>query len=561
MKFSFVSFIAVVMSPPASSLFGKSSGGVSSSHFILKFHPKPIIYGLGILLLQHAVFAISPSQAPTMTTIQKMIRGCDGAANDQFGYDLAVKGDWAAIGAYGVSSYTGAVYLYKHDGNHWVFMQSLTASDGATDDWFGFAVAMSGTGHLVVGAYGDDDKGSTSGSVYLYTLNSSTNTWGNQQKIVASDGAAGDYFGFALAMSGTGHLVVGAPLNDDKGSSSGSVYLYTLNSSSNTWGDEQKIVSSDGATDDWFGFAVAMSGTGHLVVGAHGDDDKGYNAGAVYLYTLNSTSNTWGDEQKIVASDGATDDYFGRAVAMSGTGHLVVGARGDDDKGSSSGSVYLYTLNSSSNTWGDEQKIVSSDGATDDWFGFTVAMSGTGHLVVGARQDDDKGYNAGAVYLYTLNSTSNTWGDEQKIVASDGAEYDYFGYAIAMSGTGHLVVGAYGDDDMGSASGSVYAIGEGSLYPADARTNAFTPTALPPSYRFRQQRIQRSRPRRFLRYDSLAFAFLSCLSLCILLMLEQTHSPLWHFLHHIGFANKESNGLAHEDSYGMIHLPLLFSLV
>eukprot|EP00970_Alexandrium_tamarense_P016538 scaffold6767_cov134-Alexandrium_tamarense.AAC.1 len=397
-----------------------------------------------------------------------MIRGCDGAANDQFGSILAVKGDWAAIGADSVSSGTGAVYLYKHDGNHWVFMQRLTASDGFAGDYFGFAVAMSGTGHLVVGARGDDDKGSESGAVYLYTLNSSSNTWGDEQKIVASDGDTGDYFGRTVAMSGTGHLVVGAIWDDDKGTNAGAVYLYTLNSTSNTWGDEQKIVASDGAAHDIFSYAVAISGTGHLVVGAHLNDDMGSGSGAVYLYTLNSSSNTWGDEQKIVASDGAADDYFGRAVAMSGTGHLVVGAHYDDDKGTNAGAVYLYTLNSSSNTWGDEQKIVASDGAADDIFGFAVAISGTGHLVVGAMLDDDKGTNAGAVYLFTLNSTSNTWGDEQKIVASDGAADDYFGSSVAMSGTGHLLVGAHLNDDMGSNSGSFYAIGEGS--PSQAPT-------------------------------------------------------------------------------------------
>jgi hypothetical protein len=75
-------------------------------------------------------------------------------------------------------------------------------------------------------------------------------------------------------------------------------------------------------------------------VGSPGDDDKGSDAGAVYLYTLNSTSNIWGDEQKIVASDGAADDYFGFVVAMSGTGDLVVGTPTDDDKGFNSGSVY-----------------------------------------------------------------------------------------------------------------------------------------------------------------------------------------------------------------------------
>ncbi|EED89552.1 hypothetical protein THAPSDRAFT_263938, partial [Thalassiosira pseudonana CCMP1335] len=334
-----------------------------------------------------------------MTTIQKMIRGCDGAADDEFGSFLAIEGDWAAIGAIGVSTYTGAVYLYKYEGNRWVFMQSL----------------------------------------------------------IANDGAAYDKFRWSVAMSGTGHLVVGAPYDGDMGDRSGAVYLYTLNSTSNTWGEEQKIVASDGAANDGFGSAVAMSGTGHLVVGAYGDDDKG----AVYLYTLNSTSNTWGDEQKIVASDGAKYDVFGSEVALSGTGHLVVGAPFEDDLGSGSGAVYLYTLNSTSNTWGDEQKIVASDGATKDLFGSAVAMSGTGHLVVGAPYDGDMGYRSGAVYLYTLNSTSNTWGDERKIVASDGAEYDRFGSAVALSDTGHLVVGAPYDGDMGYRSGAVYAIGDG----------------------------------------------------------------------------------------------------
>jgi hypothetical protein len=388
-----------------------------------------------------------------MTTIQKMIRGCDGAADDRFGGALAVKGDWAAIGAVGVSSFTGAVYLYKHDGTHWVFMQSLTAGDGSS-------VALSGTGHLVVGAPWESDS-SYSRAVYLYTLNSTSNAWGDEQKIVASDGAAGDLFGLAVAMSETGHLVVGSRWDDDKGNDSGAVYLYTLNSTSNAWGDEQKIVASDGAAGDLFGYAVAMSGTGHLVVGARFDGDLGMFSGAVYLYTLNSTSNTWGDEQKIVASDGATGHGFGASVAISETGHLVVGAPFDDDKGNDSGAVYFYTLNSTSNTWGDEQKIVASDGASDDEFGFAVAMSGTGHLVVGAPWDDDKGASSGAVYLYTLNSTSNTWDFEQKIVASDGDGGNWFGDAVAMSGTGHLVVGAPLDDDMGSASGSVYAIGEG----------------------------------------------------------------------------------------------------
>jgi hypothetical protein len=392
----------------------------------------------------------SPSEAPTMTTIQKMIRGCDGAEYGYFGNSLAAKGDWAAIGAYGVSSYSGAVYLYKHDGNHWVFMQSLIASDGSAYNVFGYAVAISGTGHLVVGAHYDGDKGVDSGAVYLYTLSSTSNTWVDEQKIVASDGAAYERFGYAVAMSETGHLVVGAPYDDVMGVSTGAVYFYNLfDNTTNTWGNEQKIVASDGAAYDYFGYAVAMSGTGHLVVGAIYGEDKVSDSGAVYLFTHDSTSNTWGNEQKIVASDGAAYDLFGSSVAMSENGYLVVGAHYDDDK---AGSVYLFTHDSTSNTWGNEQKIVASDGAAYAWYGYAVTISESGHLVVGAPDF----YNSGAVYLYTLDSTSNTWGDEQKIVASDGDSYDLFGWSVAMSETGHIVVGAIYDD-----TGSVYALGVG----------------------------------------------------------------------------------------------------
>jgi hypothetical protein len=412
----------------------------------------------------------SPSQAPTVTTIQKMIRGCDGAEYDYFGGALAVKGDWAAIGANGVSSSTGTVYLYKHDGNHWVFTQILTASDGSSLDQFGTSVAMSGNGHLVVAAWSGDGTARDTGAVYLYRLNSTSNTWGNEQKIVASDGVKDDRFGWSVAISETGHLAVGAT-----GNFTGSVYLYKLDSTSNTWGDEQKIVPSDGARNKLFGDVVAMSETDHLVVGAPWDNDKGNGAGAVYLYRLvNSTTNTWGDEQKIFASDGVSNKFFGRAVAMSGTGHLVVAARVGTYWPAGPGSVYLYRLvNSTTNSWDFEQKIVASDGVSVDFdfFGRAIALSETGHLVVGAPASL---YGLGSVFLYKLvNSTTNTWGDEQKIVASDGAQYDAFGHAVAMSETGRLVVGAFGDDDKGSKSGAVYAIGEGvcvSLFAAHVRS-------------------------------------------------------------------------------------------
>jgi hypothetical protein len=98
-----------------------------------------------------------------------------------------------------------------------------------------------------------------------------------------------------------------------------------------------KITAFDGAANDYFGGSVAV-GSGRIVVGARFDDDKGTSSGSAYVYDLNGNLIT-----KITALDGASGDYFGGSVAV-GSGRIVIGATGDDDKGSDSGSIYIYTI-------------------------------------------------------------------------------------------------------------------------------------------------------------------------------------------------------------------------
>jgi hypothetical protein len=102
--------------------------------------------------------------------------------------------------------------------------QQLTASDGAESDNFGWSVSISGD-YAVVGAYGDDDKGSASGSAYVFVR--SGTTWTEQQKLTASDGASTDFFGHSVSISGD-TAIVGADGNDDKGINSGSAYVFAL---------------------------------------------------------------------------------------------------------------------------------------------------------------------------------------------------------------------------------------------------------------------------------------------------------------------------------------------
>ena len=191
------------------------------------------------------------------------------------------------------------------------------ASDGAASDEFGVSVAISGD-TLVVGAHGDNDNGTNSGSAYIFTR-SGTLAWTQQAKLTASDGAADDEFGGSVAISGD-TVVVGAVWNDDNGTDSGSAYIFTR--SGTAWTEQAKLTASDGAADDNFGNSVAISGD-TVVVGAWHDDDNGTDSGSAYIYTRSGTA--WTEQAKLMASDGAADDEFGDSVAISGD-TVVVGA-------------------------------------------------------------------------------------------------------------------------------------------------------------------------------------------------------------------------------------------
>ena len=265
----------------------------------------------------------------------------------------------------------------------------------------------------------------------------------NEFKITASDGGAVDQFGFSVSISGD-YAIVGAFLDDDNGDDSGSAYVFKRTGSS--WAEEAKLLASDGAADDGFGFSVSISGD-YAVVGAALDDDNGDNSGSAYVFKRTGT--IWSQEAKLLASDGAALDRFGFSVSISGD-YAAVGAYFDDDNGDDSGSAYVFKRTGTS--WAEEAKLLPSDGAADDLFGYSVSISGD-YALVGARFDDDNGDDSGSAYLFKRTGTS--WAQEAKLLASDGAAGDVFGHSVSISGN-YAVVGAALDDDNGGDSGSAY---------------------------------------------------------------------------------------------------------
>ncbi|MCP4288613.1 MAG: hypothetical protein GY792_30020, partial [Gammaproteobacteria bacterium] len=316
----------------------------------------------------------------------------------------------------------------------------LTASEGDVGDDFGTSVAIDGE-YAIVGADNDRDRGSSSGSAYLFKLTG--NNWGEcqgnplgcteTQKIIANDVVAFDYFGGSVATNGE-YAIVGAAGDDDQGGSSGAAYIFKRYG--NYWGEHLKFRASDGALADDFGTSVAISDDYALVGNAT-------DTGTAYLFKFDGSN--WGncpgggsvctETQKLTTNDGSAYDGFGLSLAISGD-YAIIGALDDDDQGTDSGAAYLFERNGTN--WTQQTKLTASDGATGDRFGRRVAISGD-YATVGANGDDDQGTNSGAAYLFHLNGSD--WGDcpsspsecteTQKLTASNGGAYTVFGNDVA----------------------------------------------------------------------------------------------------------------------------------
>jgi hypothetical protein len=335
----------------------------------------------------------------------------------------------------------------------------LVASDGADFDNFGQSVSLSGTSALV-GAYGDDDRGSNSGSAYVFrNIDTGTGSITQNVKLTASDGAAGDNFGRAVSLSGQTALVAAAN-DDDRGTNAGAAYVFrNLNIATGSVTQNVKLTASDGAANDNFGKAVSLSGQTALV-GADFDDDRGISSGSAYVFrNIDTATGSITQNVKLTASDGAANDNFGSAVSLSGQTALV-GAAFDNDRGSSSGSAYVFrNIDTATGSITQNAKLTASDGAADDRLGFSVSLSGQTALLGSFYDNVIRSWgssNSGSAYVFRdLETASGTITQNVKLIASDGTQNDFFGYAVSLSGQTALV-GAYEDDDKDIDSGSAY---------------------------------------------------------------------------------------------------------
>jgi hypothetical protein len=253
------------------------------------------------------------------------------AAGDHFGNAVGVSGDTIVVGARWDDD-DGSAYVFTRSGITWSIQAILTADDAAADDLFGYSVAIDGD-TIVVGAPSDDDDGDLSGSAYVFTR--SGTTWTQEAKLTADDAAAGDLFGRDVGLSGD-TIVVGAHGDDDDGALSGSAYVFTR--SVTTWTQEAKLTADDAAAADEFGTVVSIDGDTLAISSPH-DYDDGLDSGSVYIFTRNDT--TWTQEAKLAADDAGAGNHFGRSIGLD-VDTVIVGAELDTPS-TDPGSVYIFT--------------------------------------------------------------------------------------------------------------------------------------------------------------------------------------------------------------------------
>ncbi|WP_286266533.1 FG-GAP repeat protein [Thalassotalea atypica] len=392
------------------------------------------------------IFATLTLLATNSFAAQDIILADDGKVGDSFGYDVAIDGSTALVGAFKADSYgvidAGAAYVYELGDNGWRKQAKLVASPAFADDTLGGKVALKND-VAMLGVMRRDDKGTDSGAVVYFERK--MNTWQQRYIITAPDAKAGDAFGQSIALT-ENYLVIGAPRNDALGVDSGAAYIYKRENS--TWHYLAKITANDGVAGDLFGISVAVDGN-TILVGADLHDEKAENAGAVYVYVLDDMQ--WRQEAKLMASDGAKTDIFGVRVALSENTALISARRDDTEAlGIDAGSAYIFVRDG--NTWTQQVKLTSPDGRGDDRFGRGVALSGD-TAIISAMNHDVNGSNTGALYVY--KNGAEGWRYTSKFVAKNSMTEDKFGWSIDLS-NGVAVVGTPNHDAKGQESGAVY---------------------------------------------------------------------------------------------------------
>jgi hypothetical protein len=356
------------------------------------------------------IFTANETDMETMEwTKTARIFAADATGGEFFGHSVAVCGDTAVVGAHGDNEHgwmSGSAYVFVRDQGGtgtWIQSSKLLAPDGAQGDLFGYSVSVNGD-TAMVGAYGDD---ASSGSVYAFSRDhGGPSNWGYVTKLRSPDHSADDYFGYSVSVKDD-IAVIGAFGDDDNGYSSGAAYIYhRATSQPESWEFIVKKKPLDGITQDYFGKSVCTSDDS-IIVGAPGD---AYTLNSAYVFVRDyGGPDAWGEEAKLTPANNSTHGDFGESVSISGDIAIVGAPRdGSDDHGA----VHLYRSSQANpHQWRQAATIIAFDAADYDEFGISTSSSGES-VIVGAWTDDHLGTDSGSAYIFTIGDAFFTDGFE-----------------------------------------------------------------------------------------------------------------------------------------------------
>ena len=346
----------------------------------------------------------------------------------------------------------GAVTTHVYDGETWVAEDTLYASDGAAVDRFGGALAIQND-VAVVGARRDDDAGEDAGAVYVFRHRAGTaGGWVQEQKLTASDAEANDLFGHAVAIY-PNLIVVGTW-------GANAAYVFRFDGSS--WVEAQ-VLSGTGL----FGRSVDVT-NGYVAVGAQGRSvGATLAAGTVYVYR--ETAGTFSEQDPVVSPTPVFNGRFGTSIALYSDRLMIVGEPGASVGGlDGAGKAHAFTYDVVSASWEVDHEFTATDPQVGAGFGAALAVGTSSALAVGAPyHDDDAGESAGAAYRFTRNLS--VWDDGVALTRSDPAAGDRFGENLAQAAD-ITSVGVPSDDEAGLNAGAVYLYGDYVVAPDPPRT-------------------------------------------------------------------------------------------
>jgi hypothetical protein len=311
-----------------------------------------------------------------------------------------------------------------------------------------------------------------------------------QAYLKASNTEANDQFGTLVSISGD-TIVVGTPsegsnatgINGDQTNNlergSGAVYVFVR--SGGVWSQEAYLKASNTETGDQFGEAVSISGD-TIVVGAPSEDsnatgvggtqsdNSALNAGAAYVFVR--SGGVWTQEAYLKASNTQAGDHFGSAVAISGDTIVVtatsedsnatgVGGTQSDNSATDSGAAYVFIR--SGGVWSQEAYLKASNTETNDYFGYSVSISGDTIVMQAPHEDssatgingnesDNSVSNAGAAYVFVRSG--GVWSQEAYLKASNTEADDQFGTSVSISGDTIVAAAPYEDSSATGVGGT-----------------------------------------------------------------------------------------------------------